>query len=108
MADRGRECPTVNFKYTLDWCVFGLSQDPANTITPANEQCSQVCAGPNNSAKIALTNRYLETNQALQYLYCDGPDIENILDNCSVCLDKVPNAKSLSHCKSRETIPGVY
>ena len=53
-----------------------------------------------------MTDRLLQTNQPLQYLYCDGPDIENILDDCAACLDKVPNAKALGHCKSRKTIRG--
>ena len=92
-------------KFTLDWCVFGY---PDNTnISTANEKCSEVCAGPNNSAKRAMTERLLETNQTLQYLYCNGPDIENILDDCAACLDKVPNAKALGHCKSRENPSGT-
>lgn len=60
-----------------------------------------VCAGPDNSAKISLTNRLLETNATLQYRYCDGPNILNIFDNCITCLNTVPNAKALEHCKFR-------
>lgn len=87
----------VNMKFTLDWCVFGYP-DNANII-PANEKCAEVCAGPNNSAKRSLTDRLLQTNQTLQYLYCDGPDINDLLDDCAACLNKVPNAKALANCK---------
>lgn len=89
--------PTVNMKFTLDWCVFGY---PVNTeVIPANQKCAEVCAGPDNSAKISLTNRYLQTDATLQYSYCNGLNIQNILDNCAACLNTVPNAKALGHCE---------
>ena len=47
-----------------------------------------------------MTDRLLQANQTLQYLYCDGPDIDSILDECAACLDTVPNAKALGHCKA--------
>jgi hypothetical protein len=84
-------------KFAIDWCVFAY---PDNTIiTQANVKCSAECAGPKNSAKIALTDRLLQTNAALQYQYCKGPDINNILDDCAACLDTVPNAKALGYCR---------
>ena len=89
-------------KFTLDWCVFGYPDNP--DIIPANQKCAEVCAGENNSAKLSLTDRLLQTNATLQYLYCNGPDIKSTLDDCAACLDTVPNAKALGHCEC-ENVP---
>ncbi len=98
----GRVASVVNMKYTLDWCVFGY---PDNyNVALANKKCAKVCAGPDNSAKRSLADRLMQTNTTLQYLYCDGPDMNNILDRCAACLDTVPNAEALKNCKFSDTL----
>lgn len=84
-------------KFTLNWCVFGYPDN--SDVIPANQKCAEVCAGPGNSAKKSLTDRLLQTNATLQYLYCNGPNMGDILDECAACLDTVPNAKALGHCE---------
>lgn len=63
--------------------------------------CSDVCAGPDNSVKISLTNKIYEANQTLQYLYCDGANILANFDNCIDCLNKASDAQVLTQCKFR-------
>ena len=86
-------------KFVIDWCVFAY---PDNAhAPPAQAACSKVCAGPNNSIKISLTDRLLEANTTLQYLYCDGPNILDIFDDCVTCLNNVPDAQVLGQCEYR-------
>lgn len=92
----------VHMKFNLDWCVFGYPDN--NDIIPANQKCAEVCAGPDNSAKNSLTDQLMRTDAKLQYLYCDGLDIQNTLDNCAACLETVPNVKVLRNCRCRKII----
>lgn len=87
----------VNMKFTFDWCVFAI---PDNNRTEANAQCNDVCSGPNESAKSALVDRLLQTNATIQYQYCEDGNgaFGKIVDDCTKCLDNVPNAKTLSNC----------
>lgn len=84
-------------KYTVDWCVFAYPDN--HSPPPAKATCSDVCAGPENSAKISLTDRLYEANATLQYRYCDGPNILEIFDDCVACLNTVPDAQVLGQCK---------
>lgn len=85
-----------NMKFTFDWCVFAI---PDNNRTEANAQCNDVCSGPNESAKSALVDRLLQTNATIQYQYCEDGNgaFGKIVDDCTKCLDNVPNAKTLSN-----------
>lgn len=99
ITDVNLRISTDNMKYAIDWCVFAW---PDNTdITPANTNCAQVCAGPENSVKISLTDRLSANNRTLQYEYCDTPNINNSFDACADCLNAAPNAKALANCKFR-------
>lgn len=86
-------------KFTIDWCVFAYPEN-ANP-PPAQAACSEVCAGPNNRIKTSLTDRLLEANSTLQYLYCNGPNILDVFDDCATCLNNVPDAQILGQCKFR-------
>lgn len=87
----------VNMKFTIDWCVFDF---PENNLTAANTQCAEICGGPDNSAKSALTDRLLQTNATIQYQYCEDGNgaFSKIAQACMDCLDKVPNSKTLKNC----------
>lgn len=84
-------------KFTLDRCVFEDSND--RNIIQANQECSEVCAGPNDSAKRALIDRLLQTNATLSYSYCTPNKMKATLLGCAACLNMVPNAKTLRNCE---------
>lgn len=104
MANPGL-CP-VNMKFTFDWCVFAY---PNNNRTEANIQCGDVCSGQDNSAKLALVDRLLQTNATIQYQYCEDANgaFSKIADDCAKCLDKVPDAKTLANCMTWRLKPKI-
>lgn len=95
-------------KFTFDWCVFAYPDN--KNRTDANAQCSDICSGPNDSAKSALVDRLLQTNATIQYQYCeDGDEIfSKTADACAKCLNKVPNAKVLANCMIRRLNVRAY
>ena len=93
----------VNMKDTIEWCVFVY---PNNNHTLANDQCSDVCSGSNNTADTALVDRLFQINATLQYEYCadENEAFPRVADDCAACLEKTPNAKTLSNCESSLSI----
>lgn len=90
-------------KFAIDWCVFQYPDNP--NITEANTQCADICVGPDNDAKKALTDRVLQTNATLQYQYCQNGAFQEIASDCRTCLENVPNAKAMANCTRRTMIP---
>ena len=90
----------VNMKFTIDWCVFAYPNN--ENLTVAHDRCSNVCNGPNNTAKTALIDRLLQTNATIQYQYCadENGAFSRIADDCAACLEKIPSAKTMSNCES--------
>lgn len=84
-------------KFVFDWCVLAYPEN--QSPPPVKNACYDVCAGPDNSAKLSLTDRLFDTNTTLQYQYCDGPNIMNNLNDCLTCMSTVPDTQVLRQCK---------
>lgn len=87
-------------KFTVAWCLFAY---PDNTnVTFANNQCADICSGPENTMKPALVNQLLVGNISTQYLYCTDEDeaFSKATNRCKQCLRSIPSTKVLTNCMS--------
>jgi hypothetical protein len=58
-----------NLKSTVAWCVSGFFETQQN---PSTTLANSLCAGSCDPISAAINDRLLQTNESLQYNYCES------------------------------------
>jgi hypothetical protein len=67
-----------NLKSTVAWCVSGFFQAQQN---PSTTLANSLCAASCDPISAAINDRLLQTNESLQYNYCESDNGTQILQS---------------------------